>query len=218
MATKETVYQGDPKLPPPGAKRDEELARRKDNLAEIAEEMGKNVESINPKALEEDPEIQYLLNQDQLRVKDAQPGYKYRWVQDQYPSTAKGLEVRKAMNTQVSINGTRHATWEIVLHDMPEAKDLKQVDGTRRIGDCILMRCKLDIYMLLQKHEREKRKRRSDGVTAVLEELGESARRHGGKVSVNTGDFDRMQAQEIAAKKFDGMLRDGNIPGMTIRK
>jgi hypothetical protein len=220
MNQRTVVYQGDQTLPPPGDARRDVLKANEDNLAQQAEHHAgaHDVHRVDTSKIEPDREIIAMI--DSLQVSNAQPGYKYKWVQDQWPSSAKSLEVRRARSLHIRVNGQTVPTWEIVLHDMKEAPELKQVDGTRRVGDCILMRCRADTWHILQKFEAEKRRGQVEGITSHFDELAAMGRDHG--IKAVHGHIDRaaqmngMQAHNLAAEKFDGMIRKGTIPGAQI--
>ncbi len=210
-----TVYQGEQTNLPPGYAHQEQMKANADNLAEKAETIADahDVNAINPDSIKVEREILHII--DACEVTHQQPGYKYKWVQDQWPSHAKSLEVRRTRSIHVSVNGKTRPAWEIVLHDMPESPELKQVDGTRRVGDCILMRCEVAIYMLLQIEEAKKRARQMGSVTQNFDDLAAS-------VGMKTahGNFERVdimnqiQAKNLAKDQLHNMVRDGNIPGM----
>jgi len=221
MNMENTVYQGDTNLPPAGYERQEVLKQNADNLAQKAEEIADahDVHRVDPTAVEPDREILGLI--DALQVTHASPGYRYKWVQDQWPSHAKSLEVRRTRGIHVKVNGQIQPAWEIVLHDMPESPELKQADGVRRVGDCILMRCRVDVYMVLQKQEALKRERQVQGVTAEFDDLARQGANKGIRVThgnMERSDLRNMQSNQIAKTQFDGMVRDGNIPGMEVPK
>lgn len=213
-----TVYQGDQELPPPGYERQEVLKERTDTLEQKAEEIADahDIHKVNPDSIAPDREILHVI--DACEVTHAQPGYRYKWVQDQWPSQAKSLEVRRTRAIHVRVDGKTRPAWEIVLHDMPESPELRQADGVRRVGDCILMRCRADVHMMLQLEEQKKRDRQVGSLTDNLDALGEYGRKKGCRTAhgnVARGGFvDQMHANQIAKSQFGDMVRDGNIPGM----
>lgn len=177
--TPKIVHQGPggtATLPPAGHARKETLAKRKDQLEEKADQMAGQVETgpINPKAFEVDRELAGRF--DELQVVNADPGYAYKWVQIDYPSNSRGKMAR--MET---IQG-----WEVVTGDMPEAPDLKQADGTRRLGDVILMRMRRDRFERYQKEQADKRAHAQGAVTSGIKEMGDRYRKHG--VVVHTAE------------------------------
>ena len=211
------MYQGDPSLPPPGDARREVLAERTDDLAERAEGMADQVDlhSVNPAALKKDREIQHLISHDALTVSNANHDmYRYKWVTDKYPTNSPGIAVMRELARKVIINGTAHVCWEMVRGDMPESRELKTAEGTRRVGDCILMRCRVDMYMFIEKEQRERQQRQQNGVDSHLIELGEKANRMGGGT---TRSFQKAHAAELAQNQFTSMLKDGSIPGHEMR-
>jgi hypothetical protein len=68
--------------------------------------------------------------------------------------------------------------WEIVSgpRDVaPEAWDHREVDGTRRVGDVILMRIRKERYHSLQAAERRKNLARQEGIDVAVLEAAEKA-------------------------------------------
>ncbi len=221
MEEPSNVYQGEQTNLPPGYAHQEQMKANADNLAEKAETIADahGVHAINPDSIKVEREILHII--DACEVTHQQPGYKYKWVQDQWPSHAKSLEVRRTRSIHVKVNGETRPAWEIVLHDMPESPELKQAsDGTRRVGDCILMRCRADIYMLLQIEEQKKRDRQMGSITANFDALAEHARNKGIRVAHGNVEraelMDQLHAGQIAKEKLNNMVREGNIPGMKI--
>lgn len=198
------VHQvGSPELPPAGYKRDEELKLRTDTLAREAETRGGEVEAIDPSRLKVDPELaQYF---DILHVSNADPTYKYFWVF----TGQHGLFIKKKL-----IVG-----YEIVQGDMPEAIELKGMGGdtTRKLGDVVLMRIRIDQWKKLDRLEEAKRAAQQGSVLSPIRELAEKNARHG--INVYTQDsmpeqyLKRMQARSIAQNKMAQMVREGNVPG-----
>ena len=199
-------------LPPAGFQRDEELRRRADKLAEKAEIRADQLDmnTINPQALVPDRELQHLLQEkDALMVTNAQPGMVYSWV---------FTGIHGQMVTMKKAQG-----WETVQGNDPECADFKYVDTTRRVGDTILMRIRMDKHFLLEERERRKRERRERGLGSDIKALGE---KHGIQVHTDVKDspyFSSAQkkapsvpARVVAAKRVDRMLREGNVPGMPV--
>jgi hypothetical protein len=193
-------------LPPPGAARQEELSRRTDELEQLAEEMGENVGVVDPSAFEVDPALSARFNE--LEVSNRDSAYAYCWV-------FTGQLGR--MVKMKTVEG-----WEVVSGDMEEAADLKQPDGTRRLGDVLLMRIRKDRKLLLDRKDRERRDAQQGAVTAQLEEMGAQAAKHG--VIVHTGQSvspdmlkrmeGRASARRAAVGAVDQMIRKGRVPGV----
>jgi len=207
------VKSTQPGLPPAGHQRDEELKRRADILAEEGEKRAKveGVEAIDPNSLTLESEL--VSQMDELSVTNRQPGYEYCWVNFDSPSHARGLMVK---------NKLREKGWEIVCGDMPEAIEVKDVAGNRRVGDVILMRIPKPLYDAHLRLERERAARMSGSSHSTLQELGEKYRGRG--VIVHTPDNmdpnllktmeSRARGAMAANQKLDQSLRDGRIDGL----
>lgn len=214
MAKEKTV---EPQLPPPGDERREVLAQRKDELEERAEKLAAEQElsRISPKALEPDNDIQARLHL--LQVSNAQPGKVYCWVKCVAQTyTPTGVQRKLADG------------WEVVCGNMPEAIECRQADGTRRIGDVLLMRIDQARHERLQEKERYKRLAQEEGVAAgLLEKSAELARAGYGENLVHVPEnmdegmmeqiVKKSAARQLATKAIDGMLRQGRMPGVPIR-
>ena len=111
---------------------------------------------------------------------------------------------------------------------MPEARDYRHEDTTRRIGDVILMRIlKTDHALLLQNFE-YRRQLQELGVIGDLRELGDKYRSKGFIVHTD-GDarfasdkeslMDTVKRRAAAGhgmKAVGKMAKEGNIPGVPI--
>src|SRR5260221_6425156 len=113
-------------LPPVGDARQEELKRRTDVLAEKLETSTPEAYAFDPKKLDIDNEIAYFVTRNELDVTGKQDGCRYRWVHF-------GQNGR-------SVTGAKLDGWEVVSGSDPESVELRAVDGTRRLGDVLLMR------------------------------------------------------------------------------
>ena len=116
----------------PGYKRNEQLKAQADQLEQQAEELSaqSGMGAIDPEALLPDDEIQSLLAREADEITNQVPGFCYRWVNVEYPANARGRHVIE-MQTQ---------GWQVVKGDMPESVEYTTTDGTRKLGDCLLMR------------------------------------------------------------------------------
>ena len=208
--TSKAAYPG---LPPAGHQRNEELKRRDDQLAQAAEETAQatGIEAIDPEVLKVESEIASQM--DELYVTNRQPDYEYCWVNFDAPSSARGLMVKRKLAQR---------GWEVVTGDMPEAKEVKDVTGNRRVGDVILMRIKKDRFAQLQRQEAEAAARFSSSAHSTLQQLGEKYRNKG--VIVHTPEnmdpalLKRMESHArgamAAGQKLDQSLRDGTVEGL----
>ncbi|MFA5234443.1 MAG: hypothetical protein WC390_08605 [Sulfurimonas sp.] len=196
------------KLPPPGAARNEELAKRTDALQEAIETKMPEMVSLDPSKLEPDRELQYAMQEFSMHeVSDKLPGWKYTWVY----SGQHGTEI-----TMKKTYG-----WIVVQGNDVEAKELEHVDTTRRLGDCILMRIPEAKYKKLMEYEDYVRKLKS---SAGDQELQDAAQKLGLQASFNEPRIIQRfgggtPAQRIVMQgggPVDRMLKEGTVPGMEI--
>lgn len=200
------VYQGDPTLPPAGDERREVLAERTDTLAQKSEELSKDTFTFDPAKLRPDREIQHNLSS--LSVSNPDPSFVYKWVRD--TNTATGgpdQQVVKAISRSVTYDGTVHLTWHVVTGDMKEAAERRQHDGSRRVGDVILLRCHKDFKVMLDHQDKHQRLMRENAVTADLEEMAQ-------KYNVPFRSAKQELAKNIAINQFSSKLKTGTLPGM----
>jgi hypothetical protein len=210
-------------LEPAGYKRDEQLAQRQDELDErldsIEEETG--VHKVDPDAFEEDREILHKsIDQQMISVSNKQPGYVYAWIY--YGQNSQMVWAKKAMG------------WEVVNNDkkdMIECIEHKEVDGTRRIGDTVLMRIREERWHRLEEDARRRKDLQYEGITSRLRDLAERGRSHGIKLHENLDDVPsggggtlmdvvekRKGAAATAMQHIDQKLRDGTVPGVPAPK
>lgn len=194
-------------LPPPGDERREVLAARTDELDERAEQLAGEleVERIDSAKLKVESELAQHF--DELDVSGALPEFHYCWVQSGFNGRFVKIKLTEG--------------WAVVQGNDPEALDLKGMgaDTTRRLGDVILMRIRLDRYVMLQRREKAKRVAREEGITTGLREMGRDA---GVIVHVNDEMSDatlkrmqmRQQARATAGATTDKWLREGRMPGV----
>lgn len=200
-------------LPPAGDAQRDELKARGDALAEQAETLGVVGGAINPKAFAIDREIAGHVNE--LDVSNASPEYAYAWVW----TGQQGIKVKEKLARRVREGDGLVVCWEVVNGDMPEASELKTVDGTRRLGDVMLLRCRKERKEQLDAQDEIQRARREASINEPLEEL---ARKYPRLVKVHTDLNDptlqaglrRGAARGFAAQQFDTAIRGGTVPGM----
>lgn len=199
-------------LEPPGYKRDEQLAQRKDDLEQQAEEVSNEMEhfAVDPKALEKDREIQDFIAKDALDVEDPQPGYVYKWVPYVH-SHGNAVFAAKAQG------------WEVVEGNMPESLSLRAVDGSRRVGDVLLMRIRMDYHLKLQMLEDKKRLTRMYGAEAALYEIQRKYPELFPDVDTELqpspqlrSTTTRRAARRVAAQAVGNRMKQGTIPGIPI--
>jgi len=221
----QTVLE-DESAPPPGYNRNEALRKQADALARQAEELLGQIEvgTADPAKLKVDREVRAAINEyNEVYVSNADTNYKYAWVFRDPHGEYGGRAVRKM----------QALGWEVVKGDMPEAQEHNHIEG-RVVADCLLMRCRLDHWMVLQKRDRLLRQAQQAGVYANLYDVADQAgvRVWGGEGQdipdfVNqavSGQADQRRARALgqyhrlnSSGAIDRMLRQGAIPGVPIR-
>lgn len=206
-----------PDLEEAGWKRDEQLAQRKDDLAQAAEELAaeREMEAFDPSKIAPDWDILQHINE--LQVDDALPQYRYMWVYE-------------GLNGQMIVKKSRLG-WMVVQAADPECPSLKDARGYRKIGDTILMRIPVDRFEKLAQAEDYRRLMQQKGIKGALREMGEKYRSKGfivhddaSEVSVGRKGSPLMDvmaqrsrqtgARETAMSGVDNMLRQGTVPGL----
>lgn len=221
QANPNVVHQGDPTLPPAGYTRDEALKARTDQLQQQIAQQPEQY-SIDPSKIEPIREIQYEIEHNMLDVPNRQPGYVYRWVQCQYPSTSPGLKVQEALVRRIRINGASHPAWEVVTGNHPEASGMSvTAENTIRIGDTILMRCRKDIHAVIELETRKKNHLVTYGTDANMVQLAEELTRKGyptsaGHKAYNKYFNDANQVLRTSESELDRMIRNGTLPGLQV--
>ena len=191
--------KGTDSLPPAGWKRDEALKLRKVSLEEEAEWLAEQmiVGEIPDKFRELDREIVQKL--DRLDVEDKRNDMHYVWVNFQ-SDHGQHVERKKLLGYEV-VSGAGD--------DCPEAQGLITEDGTRRIGDVLLMRIPKEraVYIMAM-HRKQSLERR--GVLRNPEALAEMAYKHtGGAIKVHTqlSDEHKRIAEQRVALRYQQMQR-----------
>ncbi len=195
-------------LPPPGAARNEELAKRTDALQEAIETKMPEMESIPESAFEPDRELQYAMQEFSMHeVSDKLPGWQYAWV------------FTGQHGTEITMKKTYG--WVVVQGNDVEAKELEHVDTTRRLGDCLLMRIPIEKYKKLQAYEDYVRKLKS---SSGDQDLQDAAAKLGLSTSFNEPRIVQRFGGGTPAQKVvmqgggpvDRMLKNGTVPGMEV--
>ena len=199
----------EPTLEPKGYKRDEQTAKNADALAEEIEKKSEDFLAIDPSKLEVDREIRYELDKGELDVTNADPSYVYRWVQCEHPSSNPARLVDMFRYKSIKYNGQRYPTWQVVTGDMKEAPEKKTAMGTRKLGDCILMRCHKNTHEIIEAEERRKRTQRQYGLDSELVDL---AMRAGTKAGQQAYIDQGGQGSSEMKPNLDEIQRTGIIP------
>ena len=198
-------------LPPSGHARREVLKQRTARLQEVAERVSAESEiySIDPEKLKEDPEIlkHFDFQNQQFEVTHAQKGYAYLWERDDHRAIAfKKAQARFFL-------GPRMPGWEVVNSTVdPEAKELIQADNTRRIGDTILLRIKLDSYIEIHKKIALMNKFKEQNIP---ERLSEYVERYDNLVQVHP--IVGMSPREYFARKGTQLQHTSSGPNLPLR-
>ena len=182
-------------LKPAGHARREQLARRADKLAKAAEILTKQAEiySIDREKLKEEPEILAHFNfaDKAFEVSNPKKGMAYYWERDD----SRMISWRKGQARLFL--GPNHPGWEVVSgHDSScdagklagkrchcEAAELIQADGTRKIGDVLLMTIPVESYVHIQKRILLMQKFRESN---IAQKLSDFVRENEGLVQVHT--------------------------------
>lgn len=175
-------------------------------------------ETADPKNLHVENEVRQALNEfNEVYVSNADESYKYSWVFRDPHNEFGGRFVRRL----------QAIGWEVVSGTSKEAIEHKHVDGTRVVADCVLMRIRLDRYVVLQKRDRLLREAQQAGIYSDVYDLADRA---GVRVWEDTPDFIRDELTQRADARrgralaqfhrmnrgggMDRMLRNGGIPGL----
>lgn len=199
-----------PELPPPGDERREELKRRADALEQKGEELAGELEMerANPAAYEPINDIQADI--DGLSVSNGDHE-KYHYVWAQTGGSGRFVQAKRVQGYEI-VSGRQ----------APEAHELLQADGTRRLGDVILMRIPRERYRKLREQAEYRRQAREQGVSAKALELADKYAATGVKVHETAHIPEHIQkimdrrnnAKRKAAETQDRWLREGRMPGM----
>ena len=125
-----------------------------------------------------------------------------------------------------AVEWMRGLGWQIVVgtaSDCPEAKEWLQADGTRKIGDTVLMRMekgRYAQYRAWQKRDRVER-HNPDMLNSRIEQV---AMRNSRVVTVRTDPNDpafqdmmrRSQAASVATERFTNLIKGGRVPGREV--
>ena len=203
---------GEEALPPPGDARRESLKQRIDELQQKAEALQVETGAHVGRKIEIDNEI--ASNVDHLNPPNADPAFKYCWV---FNDPRKTLGNRQMMHKKAE--GWAPCKWDD--WDMVGMEEHRHVDGHVVIGDTTLMRLPLDRYLALDKRRKARQRLIEDGLHSELEEMGAKYAAQGIKVhtpnnmspELQKRIYGRAQAQQIAGKQFDDMVRTGTVPG-----
>ena len=210
-------------LPAAGQARNEEMAKRTDNLEEQAETKYADVGAIPKDSPVLDPEqnreIQDHIYKSHLDIGTDHPYLKTKWV--------------NYVNQQGSMVWKEKAQgWQVAtMAEFPEARDLVREDNTIRIGDVLLMCIRMDEYFKLEKKEKDKSIRQQYGIESDIHNLAAKypdvfknvhTDSSGGVpadiMNIVEGRATRQNAaSRTAAKHLGNQMKQGTIPGVPIK-
>lgn len=217
--------KGRPIDQPAGPKRREAMARVQDELEEDIAAMPEGATAVKLKDIKIDGEI--ISNFNSGHVSNADPAFVYAWKRYVAPfgGTAP-VDYDLALTIRTSSHGVLKC-WEKVNGLMTEAIEHRAVDGTRKIGDVMLLRCRKDVYAAIQQWEADKREHRLKGPASTLQSLGDRTGIHvrvDDVVMAQRGVDDPVMkhalkhaaANEIANRQLDTQIREGRVRGMEV--
>lgn len=198
-------------LPAAGHARTEELKRRTDQLEAQAEVTHANVEAIDPDSMDVERELANQFNFLDVSKAD-HTKFVYKWVN--FVNNG-GIMMRQSIAPP--------ERWQIVNGDMPEAKELASVDGTRKLGDVMLVRMPIARYRMLEKV-------RSDASARQQQAAANNMREIAGKSGIKVHTIEdappniakamthpspaavaEMRGRLAAEQQFESALRSGAI-------
>lgn len=209
QATEQPAAAGDE-----GHAKRERLKAQADRLMQQAEKLltEAGIEHADPAKLKVDREVAQAIDirTGEVLVSNAQAGRHYAWVFRDPTGEYAGRFVLKM----------KALGWNLVQHDMPEAREHTFVDGTRVVADCLLMWCTDELYAKFVEMDRIRRRRQSEGYAVNLYDLARQA-----GVEVRTLDqmpgvseslvsTAEMATLDRAKKKLDKQIRNGSVPGI----
>jgi hypothetical protein len=217
-----------------GEKRRDQLKRKAEKLMSDANKIIADLGDdgpvrVDPSKHKVENEVRAALNEfNEVYVSNRDENYKYAWVYRDPHNEFGGRFVRRlqALGWEV-VSGSREDAKKGVN---PEAIEHFYVDGTRVVADCLLMRCRIDRYAMLEKRDRLLRQAQQVG---IYSDVFEAAERAGVRVWEDMPDFVsegiRSQADTRRARalgqfharnrngSMDRMLRTGTVPGIPPR-
>jgi len=232
---------GEAELPPPGHERREELKRRADSLmAELETVMNQlQLGGIDASKLDVDKiprEVMAAMDyaNHEVYVQDKDPNFIYAWIYRDPYNKFGGREVHRLQSRG----------WEVVSDPLKEAWNYRSTTGERWVADCLLMRCRLDIYAQLQVQDRELRLRQQGAVTTSFFDIAErrgvrafdektmpdymrkqmeseasfrQQQRQRRRTAIpTTQSMTRAAAQQLAMDKLAQQIKSGTVAGLNV--
>jgi hypothetical protein len=207
-------------------KRQDAIRKKAGKLLEEAAHLTSqlDVSTADPAKLKVENEVAASFDEfNEVYVSNAQEDHKYVWIFRDPHNEYGGRFVRRMQALGWKVVGSNEETDEAIEH--------RHVDNTRVVADCLLMKIRLDRYVLLQKRDRLLREAQQAGVYANVFDIADQT---GVRVwdqndmpdAIKQGmdgarGLSRRQARALgryhganATGKIDRMLREGTIPGI----
>lgn len=206
--------QQEPNLPPAGYKREEELSRRQDQLDQQLDEKSQQSYAIDPSKMEPDREILNDLDKGFLTPPNADPNYKYAWIQCRHPVDHPSRMVETKLQERVKVNGEWIRPWKVVKGTDSDGQGLPHTaENTCTIGDVLLMRCRKDHHALLDLEHRRKSYERYYSTDSNLVEV---ALQYGAAAGEDA--YNKYRDNANFKTKLDNALRTGTLPGVQFNR
>ncbi len=200
-------------LPPAGYKRVEELAKRQDDLDKAAQEFTDNggLAPINPKAFEEDRDIQRQIHKDYFHL-HMKEGWVCRFVNF---VSHRGASAWKA----------RAEGWIPVSKDMVEDRDKWkfEADNTVRVGDVMAFAIPQEEFDKIEKERADRLRMQEYGLESDIEDM---VNKHPDTFKFHAGIQDGRQfrsqmqsrgASQTALQHLGNQMKKGPIKGLPIK-
>lgn len=222
---------------PAGHSREEAKKAVADQQAEEIEKLSENMGGFDPSTVfEVENEIaqNYNLNTNEFEVVDAVEGYSYLWGRISYKSH------NEIMSRAQRYLGNRVPGYELVSGpkaEFPECWNLRQADGTRRIGDVQLYRVRAEVYRAIRARQDLTAQARHLGISTAaiiahaerypryvhvtetkgnpIDYIRERARSRGG---IPREAFDREMVQSLAVHQMAEDAKAGNLHGLPMER
>lgn len=152
----------DPRLIPAGHERDETMKQIADELEQEAEELAETQErfALDPSKFAVENEIGGKA--DSLQISHRRDDRAYCWARFKGENGVSQAESKLALTINVREIATnkswKEKIWHVVEGKDKEALELRQADGTRRLGDVILLWAKREVYEAVQAVVDQKRR------------------------------------------------------------
>jgi len=200
-----------PNLPPAGYKRDEVLARRQDALDQKIDSISDDIGAVNPKAFEEDREIQDMIRKDYLFV-DIGPEYVVKWV-NFVSQHGNAVWAAKAQG------------WQVVTAEKVRGvdRDLVKEDNTLRVGDVICVFMRKDRHLMMEQAQARHRFAVENGFESELNDLAaKNPKAFKVRSDLSGGNPHLSQTQSRAARKtalghLGNQMKKGLVAGIPIK-